>query len=393
MALLVLVAALAGPVHADSADQAKRMYDRIAGVPPDADTLASMVSAIDAGDARAAAALALDAPEFYDITLKNMATPWTNRERTVFAPLNDYSATFIGLVRDGADIRTLLTTSVLYAATDTPGLPPYSNTSNAHYEALAASSASLKDALRAVDQTTLTGLPADAVSGVLTSRAAAQAFFIAGTNRAMFRYTLLNHLCVDLEQIKDTSRPPDRIRQDVSRSPGGDARLFLNNCVGCHSGMDPMAQAFAYYEFDHAADDPEGASGQLSWNGPGQIDAETGTRVQAKYHINATSFPPGFVTPDDSWANYWREGQNVTLGWDPALPGNGSGARTMAMELSHSDAYASCQVTKVFQAVCLRPPVDAADRAQIDAMTTALAADNYDLRTSFVDAAVYCRGE
>ena len=73
----------------------------------------------------------------------------------------------------------------------------------------------------------------------MTSRAAAQSFFIAGTNRAMFRFTVLNHMCRDLEEIHDTTRPPDRIRQDVSRSPGGDARLFLNNCVGCHSGMDP----------------------------------------------------------------------------------------------------------------------------------------------------------
>ena len=51
----------------------------------------------------------------------------------------------------------------------------------------------------------------------------------------------------------DTTRPPDRIRQDVARSPGGDSRLFLNNCVGCHSGMDPMAQAFAYYNFNGIA--------------------------------------------------------------------------------------------------------------------------------------------
>ena len=66
----------------------------------------------------------------------------------------------------------------------------------------------------------------------------------------MFRFTLLNHLCHDMEQVHDTSRPPDRIRQDVTRSPGGDSSLFLNNCIGCHSGMDPMAQAFAYYDFD-----------------------------------------------------------------------------------------------------------------------------------------------
>ena len=66
----------------------------------------------------------------------------------------------------------------------------------------------------------------------------------------MFRFTMINHLCHDMEQLMDTTRPTDRIRQDVARSPGGDSRIFLNNCVGCHSGMDPMAQAFAYYNFD-----------------------------------------------------------------------------------------------------------------------------------------------
>jgi len=70
----------------------------------------------------------------------------------------------------------------------------------------------------------------------------------------MFRFTLINHLCTDLNPIMDITRPPDRVRQDVSRSPGGDSRIFLNNCIGCHAAMDPMAQAFAYYNFDGVRD-------------------------------------------------------------------------------------------------------------------------------------------
>ena len=50
--------------------------------------------------------------------------------------------------------------------------------------------------------------------------------------------------------MSDNSRPTDRIRQDVSRSPGGDSQLFHNHCSGCHSGMDPLAQAFAFYNWD-----------------------------------------------------------------------------------------------------------------------------------------------
>ena len=90
----------------------------------------------------------------------------------------------------------------------------------------------------------------------MTTRGAASAFFINGTNRAMFRFTMMNHLCNDLQTVMDITRPPDRIRQDVTRSPGGVSTLFLTNCIGCHSGMDPMAQAFAYYNFSYPASDP-----------------------------------------------------------------------------------------------------------------------------------------
>jgi hypothetical protein len=210
----------------------------------------------------------------------------------------------------------------------------------------------------------------------MTTRAAAEAFFIAGTNRAMFRFTLLNHLCTDLEKVKDITRSPDRIRQDVSRSPGGDSRIFLNSCVGCHSGMDPMAQAFAYYNYDESA-------GRIRY---------TDNIVQPKYFINADTFKYGYVTPDDRWDNYWRHGQNALLGWDQGLSGTGNGAKSLGLELANSDAFARCQVKKVFRTVCLRDPGDSSDRSQINAITADFRADNYNMKTAFAEAAVYCMG-
>ena len=232
------------PLWADSTDQAKRLHDRIAGVPASASTLTDMRDAIDAGDAIGAALLATQQPEFYSVTLKNFATPWTNEARSVFAPLNDYTATVIGMVRDDVDFRQLLYGDIIYTGSGS-GIPAHSNSSNAHYEALQDAATDLQANLQAQTQSGVTGLPSTAAAGIMTSRAAAQAFFIDGTNRAMFRFTLLNHLCTDMEQVLDVTRPPDRIRQDVSRSPGGDSRVFLNTCIGCHAGMDPLAQAYA----------------------------------------------------------------------------------------------------------------------------------------------------
>ena len=383
MLMIVACDASSGP-----REQAKRMHDRLAGVPPSAAVLDQMAAMIGTGDSRGAALVAMDNNAFYDVTLKNLAMPWTNRDFSVFRPLNDYVATVVGIVRDGRDFREVLSGDVLYTGNASLGLPTYSNAGNAHYEAIEARGLSLKTALIATSQSAVTGVPAGATAGVLTTRAAAKAFFINGTNRAMLRFTLVNHLCTDLERLKDTSRPPDRIRQDVTRSPGGDSRIFLNNCIGCHSGMDPLAQAFAFYDFAHDADaDPDGDSGAISYNDAGATDPATGNRVKKKYRINSDNFKPGYVTQDDHWNNYWRSGQNTAVGWDSAAPSSGTGAKSLGTELANSRAFAQCHSVHVFKTVCLRDPQDAADRASVVAITTAFTASGYKLKEAFASAA------
>ncbi|MEO9946009.1 hypothetical protein [Paraglaciecola sp.] len=379
---------------AGSREQAKRIHDRVVGIPPTADVLDEMTTYIDQGKVTDAAYLAMENSAFYSVTLKNWVTPWTNEEADVFAPLNDYTATVIGMIRDDVDFREILSGDILYVADNTVNAPAYSVTSNAHYQALDDLDADLKEVLQATTQSSVTGLPANASAGVMTTRAAAKSFFKDGTNRAMFRFTLINHMCTDLEGVKDTTRSPDRIRQDISRSPGGDSRIFNNSCIGCHSGMDPLAQAFAYYDYEYDLEsDPDGEYGALQYNTRSLIDPDTGTQVQSKYHINSNNFPFGYVTHDDSWSNYWREGLNKNLGWNESLPDSGNGAKTMGQELANSQQFASCQVTKVFENVCLRSPQDATDRAEISAMTSTFTNTGYNIKQVFADSADYCKGE
>ena len=362
---------VAGPLERG---QAKRIHDRIAGVPPTPEVLDQMEAIILSGNVEGAANIAIEAPEFYNVTLKNFVTPWTNREQTVFAPLNDYTATVIGAVRDGADFRRILSDDILYTVNGVT--PAASASNNSHYEAAETNGTNLKIALQPTQQSSIYGIPSNATAGIITSRAASQAFFIDGTNRAMFRFTLVNHLCRDMEQVQDTSRPPDRIRQDVSRSPGGDSRIFLNNCIGCHSGMDPMAQAFAYYDFDETQN-------RLVY---------TDGMPNAKYFINADNFRPGFVTPNDSWENRWRHGPNSALGWNNAAPAGGSGAKSLGQELASSEAFAQCQVEKVFKAVCFRAPADGTDVSQITTIKNDFKTSNYNLKKVWAETAVYCKG-
>jgi hypothetical protein len=370
---LVILAQLATPAFANERDQAKRIFDRIAGVPPTADQLDEMETLLIQGDDLGAAEIALDAQTFYNVTLKNFVTPWTNRDQTVFAPLNDYTATVIGMVRDDVPFNTALSADVLYTVN---GVTPAASASdNGHYEAAENQGINLFTALQATQQSTVYGIPAGATAGLMTTRASSAAFFIDGTNRAMFRFTLMNHMCRDLEQVQDTTRPPDRIRQDVSRSPGGDSRIFLNNCIGCHSGMDPMAQAFAYYDFDETQ----------------QRLVYTDAMPNAKYFLNADNFKPGFITPDDAWENRWRAGPNVHLKWSSSLPGSGNGAKSLGAELANSRAFAKCQVQKAFKAMCFRAPDNDQDDSFVENVTTTFMS-GYQLKQVFAETAVHCMG-
>ncbi|MFZ5724321.1 MAG: hypothetical protein ACOY33_11760 [Pseudomonadota bacterium] len=391
LALTLCLALLPGDVFAGAREQARRLHDRIAGVPPSQTVLAQMEAEIAGGDPLAAADIAMQNKSFWNVTLKNMATPWTNRDQTRFAPLNDYTATVIGAVRDGLDFRRILFDDILYVGVspDATPLPAYSNDNNDHYATLENRALDLRNVLQQRSQSSLNGLPPAATAGVLTSRAAAKSFFFAGTNRAMLRFTLMNHLCRDLEQLKDNTLPPDRIRQDVSRSPGGDSRVFFGTCLACHSGMDPLAQAFAYYDFEGIEDDP---AGSLSYNGSGATDPFTGIRVKKKYWINSNNFVHGFITPDDAWENRWRTGANAHLGWSGALPGNGNGAKSLGQELAYSEAFAQCQVTKVFRTVCLREPTTNADHAAVGNITAAFRDAGYNLRRAFAETGTYCMG-
>jgi hypothetical protein len=141
--------------------------------------------------------------------------------------------------------------------------------------------------------------------------------------------------------------------------------------------MDPMAQAFAYYDFDETA-------GRLMY---------TAGQVQPKYFHNKDTFKPGYSTPDDHWDNRWRSGRNSLLGWDPQLSGSGTGAKSLGQELGNTDAFARCQVQKVFRTVCFRAPSDSQDRAQIDSMTASFKSNGYQMKRVFAEAATYCMGD
>jgi hypothetical protein len=381
---LVLAWGWAQGATAGPEERVKRIHDRLVGVPPDAARLAALTDILNNQGPVEAALAALEHPVFYTSTLKNFVTPWTNVDQTVYAPLNDYTATVIGMVRDDVPFNTVLSADLVYRGRN--GIVPaaYSQTNNNHYEQLEANYVDLSNPTDfvGVPQSTLPGsqLSSGDTAGVITTRAAGEAFFSAGTNRRMLRFTAMNYLCRDMEDLLDTSLPADWIRQDIARSPGGDSSIFMASCVGCHNGMDPMAGAFAYFEWVPGPGNDPNNTGRVIHT-PGQ--------VQPKHLINASAFPAGYRTIDNRWENRWVQGQNSVLGW-PAAPREGYGPKTFGQAIGNSDAFATCQVEKVFEQVCFRPDGSNADRAAITQITQDFIGNGYSLKRVFAEVAEYC---
>lgn len=395
---------------AGNREQAKRMHDRLTGTIATNTMLDNMVALIDGSQASyvlAAKEAIQNNPAFYNVTLKNFAAPWTSETQSVFVPLNDYTATVIGLIRDSDvstkaaasalhDFHEVLSADVIYTGGGAVS-PAFSASNNAHYAALERTD--LEATLVEAPQSSVTSLPSAATAGVITSRAAAEAFFSAGTNRAMFRFTLMNHLCTDLEPLKDVSRVPDKVRRDVSRSPGGDSRIFMNSCVGCHAGMDGMLKAYAYYDYNITSGALDYKQDNTLIPNPDGADFPNPNNVVSKFNHNETNFKYGYIATDDSWINYWRNGQNSLLGWynNTVLDGDGhatgAGAKSLGVELASTDAFDSCQVKKVFKAVCLRDADDfSVDRDEVSRIAGIFKGDG-NMISVFAEVAAYCKGQ
>ena len=370
---------LQSPVaFSDSKVFAYRLFNRLNGVPPSAEKLAEISKLVEEGKYDQAGLVAVNDPSgnFYNITLKDLFTRWSNTDRSPRRPLNDVVATAIGIVRDDLPFGQFLYEDVVYVADSPQNSPAYSLANNDMYVRLEASDANFSKNLRRSTQTMAARLSPEiavGVAGVFSLRAFGEAYYSAGTNRRAFAFSMKNFLCRSMESLGDTSRPDIRVRRDVSRSPGGYAAKFRNECVGCHAGMDGFAGAFAHYDY----------ANRLIYT-PGVI--------QEKYSRNATEFPDGYFTTDESWVNMWVEGRNKSIGWGG--PTSGSGVKTFGEMLASTQGFATCMAETAVESMCSRdydPNVSAShpDKDAIEAIAQEFKA-NGNLKTTFIKAAVYC---
>jgi hypothetical protein len=320
-------------------ESAIKMHNRLTGVPPRADVLDQMELLIGQGRAEEAATIAMSNKNFINVVLKNWVKAWSNRDQTPRVPLNDYVATVLGVVRDDMPFNTVLFDDVLYTVNGSP--TAYSAENNDHYDQAEKNGIDLKANLVRQVQSAMNGIPSSATSGVITTRMSAENLFSMGTNRRVNRFTFINFMCNDYEQLHDISIPDYRVRRDVERNPGGDSRTYKNTCVGCHAGQDALGGAYAFYDYD----------GKKLVYTPGSVAPKINKNV---------NFRDGFLTVDDSWINTWVIGNNARLGWKGAT--SGKGAKAINMMFARSHGFAQCMAKKVFKLVCMKDAESTVDK-------------------------------
>ena len=365
---------LAAESYAGPREQAYRIFNRLNGYPPSQEKLAAMEALVSGGNVKDAALAAIDDTNggFYNITLKSYVARWTNRDKTPRVPMNDFTATIIGMVRDEVPMTEALSGDIVYTG-NVPNIPAYSLANNLHYEFLDTQGSKLHQVLQKSQQSVVATLPPDAIAGVMSTRGWAEAYYNAGTNRRAVEASLEVFLCSSLESLNDTTRSDMRVRKDVTRAPGGDSSLFRNRCAGCHAGMDAFGGAFAFYDWNDTTTSLTYSAGQ----------------VREKMTRNSSEFPAGYQTTDDSWMNNWIEGQNAKLGWMGAT--EGTGAKSYGEMLTNTEAFASCLAKRAFEVVCLHKPGHAAEDKAVEEIASNLKKDgSFNYKNAFAEAAAVC---
>ena len=369
-----LAVALSAPVFADEKDQAYRLHNRLTCEAPSKEVWDQMTDLIKKNDSEGAARIAAQNRGFLECTVKQWCSVQTNKDQKLNVKLNDYCATVIGGVRDDKPFGDLLYSDIIYLADPnrykgTIPLPPYSPSNNDHYVALDNSGADLGDILVEKKQSEYAQM--EKASGLLTTRAFGEAFLSLGTNRRAVRFSLINYLCTDLEQLMDTTRPDTMVGRDVERNPGSDASTYNNKCKGCHAGQDFFRGAWAYYDFD------------------GKKVVYTPGAVVKKYNINPY-FANGYFTNDDSWANNWTEGQNAKLGWPQSLT-KGNGVASFGEMISKTEEFNTCMAKRAFKTVCLKDPSDDIDKKIVLEMAADFKKSNQSLKNLLIKTATRCQ--
>ena len=371
------------------------VFGRLVGRPASDGEIADMNEKIASGRAEEAFEGLTRKSDFINLTARAFCQPMSTRSERPDVPMNEFTASCMGAIRDDRPATELLAGNFYYEFDRTKS--PYDTSvtdyfqRNQHYETTEGQEVNGFDFAQFLvrrEGQQVPKLPADRYSvqpitetvpqpepaGLLTTHTWSREHAEGGTNRRLVEYAFREFLCKPIGEFADTSAPDHWIGRDVSRAPGGNPQIFQSSCRGCHALLDGMRGAFAYTSW--------GFRGQVSQKPPAAATLEVGE----KYARNSDVYPNGYATRDSSWENLATTGTNAEFfGWRGAT--KGVGMSEFGQMLARSRAFSRCMVVRVVQTVCLRPTTFEDEQALLAPEAEKFETDGYNLRRLFARVA------
>ena len=333
--------------------------------------------------------------DFVNLTARAFCQPMSTRSERPDVPMNEFTASCMGAIRDDRPATELLAGNFTYefdrakVSYDPSVKDPFQR--RQHYDAPEGQDVNGFDfALSLVrrEGQEVPKLPADRFSiapitetvpqpepaGLMTTHTWAREHAEGGTNRRLVEYAFREFLCKPIGDFADTTASDHWIGRDISREPGGNPQIFQSSCRGCHSLLDGMRGAFAYTSW--------GFRGLVSQMPPASATREVGEKYARNFEVH----PSGYVTRDSSWENLATTGSNAEFfGWRGAT--KGVGMTEFGQMLARSRAFSRCMVVRVVQTVCLRQTTFEDEQALLTPEAEKFEADGYNLRRLFARVA------
>ena len=438
-----------------SRDLAKKLYISLTGTQPSAAELNFLEPKIQSGlKAEAARNIINQDPPinnggaFYSVTIKDWATPKFNKQKTTLAPLNDGTATIIGMIRDERPFNTILYQDVMYKATGVTfkgGQLWYFDTTYPSVPGVVPSTLCSAHGTVAGQYKIIFTVPG--TSNKLCQKTKLTKNELSSASAIDALYVPHKDIIIETNLVSTTNRHYESISEQgldlsdkmllVSQSQ----QAKLHTSLGAISGLlSSRAYGSAYffagtnrapvaYALEHFlckdmeelndttiednrnrrdVDRSPGGSSTLYKNRcvgcHAGMDAMSGAfayydylngkvtytpgNVVTKMNHNAV-FSAGYVTGNDSWINYWGVGQNANLGWSREVT-EGIGATSFGRMLADTEAFHSCMAKQTYEKVCMKKASADEDHVRIKRLTAAYKISNYNMKSLFINASLEC---
>lgn len=434
---------------------AKKLYVSLTGTQPSAKELDHIEPKIQSGAKAEAARDIIDQTSpinnggaFYSVTIKDWATPKFNKQKTTLAPLNDGTATIIGMIRDERPFNTILYQDVMYKVTGVTfkgGQLWYFDSAYPSISGVTPSTLCSGLGLTAGQFKIIYSVPGSTNKACQRTKFTQAQLADAYTIDAL--YVPHKDVIIETNLVSTTNRHYESISElglDLSdrqllvsqsqqsklhTSLGAIAGLLSSRAYGSayfFAGTNRAPVAYAMEHFlckdmeelnDTTIEDnrnrrdvdrsPGGSSTLYKNRCVGchaGMDAMAGAfayydylngkvtytpgNVVTKMNHNAV-FSAGYVTGNDSWINYWRVGQNAALGWSSEVT-EGIGAASFGRMLADTEAFHSCMAKQAYEKVCMKKAVAPEDLSRISRLTAAYKNSNFNMKSLFINAAIEC---